>query len=63
MNLGIMVEITLMSISKTLERITTNDQKREEMEEVETRAPVKTTHNSTKIEHTRQHPTTMTTKN
>lgn len=63
MNLGITVEIILMPIGKTLEHITTEAQIGEEIEEVEARALVRTTHNSTKIEHTRQHLMTTTTKN
>lgn len=63
MNLGITVEIALMPTGKTLERIITEARTGEKMEEVEARAPVKTTHDSTKSEHNQQHPTTTTTKN
>lgn len=63
MNLSIMIEIAFMPTGETLERIIMEAQIREKTEEVEGRAPVRTTHNSIKIEHTRQHPTTTTTKN
>ena len=63
MNLSITVEIALMPIGKTLERIIIEAETREETEEVKARALVKTTHDSTKIEHIRKHPTTTITKN
>lgn len=63
MNLGITVEIVFMPTGKTLERISTEAWTGEKTEEVEARAPVKTTHDNTKTEHTRQHLTTTTTKN
>lgn len=50
MNLSITVKIALMPTGKTLEHITTKAQIREETEKVEARAPVRTTHDSTKIE-------------
>lgn len=63
MNLGIMVENALMLMGKTLENITTKTQTGEEIEEIEAKAQVETTHDSIKIEHTRQHPMTKITKN
>lgn len=63
MNLGIRVEIALMPTGKTLECITTETRTGEEMEEVEARAPVGTTHNNNKTEHTRKYLMTTTIKN
>lgn len=53
MNLSITVEIAVMLIGETLERITIETWTGEETEEVKARAPVKTTYNSTKTEYTR----------
>lgn len=63
MNLGITVKIALILTSETLERITTEAHTGEKTKEVETRAPVKTTHDSTITKHTRQHLITTLMKN
>lgn len=63
MNLGITVEISLMPTGKIPEHIITKAQIGEEIEKVEAKAPVGTTHDSTKIELTRQHPMTTIIKN